>query len=217
MRTRRGRTLSADARSKAFIAPMPFAASPWKCTLRRASTRSGSMDTWAAPFVAPVPYAWGWGIGTPWFGFYGGYFAPYPVYASPAFWLTDYLISQSLAAEYQAQMAAQAAANPPPPRGVPQGQVALTPDVKQAIADEVRRQMALENAEAQSQRVEQRSQSRLQRNRAHVLRQQVARFRGRRRSGFGRCRRAGVRGQPRRRASTYPAASSERRVSPLWW
>jgi hypothetical protein len=104
-----------------------------------------------APFVAPVPYAWGWGIRTPWFGFYGGYFAPYPVYASPAFWLTDYLISQSLAAEYQAQMAAQAAAYPPPPPpGLPPGQVALTPDVKQAIADEVRRQMALENAEAQS-------------------------------------------------------------------
>lgn len=103
-----------------------------------------------APFVAPVPYAWGWGIRTPWFGFYGGYFAPYPVYASPAFWLTDYLISQSLAAEYQAQIAAQAAANAPPPPPLPPGEVALTPDVKQAIADEVRRQIALENAEAQS-------------------------------------------------------------------
>jgi hypothetical protein len=105
------------------------------------------------PFFAPVPYAWGWGIGTPWFGFYGGFFAPYPVYASPALWLTDYMISQSLAAQYQAQMAAQAAANappPPPPYPPGQGQAVLTPDVKQAIADEVRRQIALENAEAQT-------------------------------------------------------------------
>ena len=100
------------------------------------------------PFVAPVPYAWGWGIGTPWFGFYGGFFAPYPVYASPALWLTDYMIAQSLQADYQARMAAQAAGNPPPP--LPPGQVALTPEVKQAVADEVRRQMALEQAEAQS-------------------------------------------------------------------
>jgi hypothetical protein len=101
-----------------------------------------------SPFIAPVPYAWGWGVRTPWFGFYGGYFTPYPVYASPSLWLTDYMISQSLAAEYQAQMAAQAGNAPPPPP--PGGQVGLTPDVKQAIADEVRRQMTLEQAEAQT-------------------------------------------------------------------
>jgi len=101
------------------------------------------------PWVAPVPYAWGWGIGTPWFGFYGGFFTPYPVYATPALWLTDYMISQSLAAEYQAQMAAQAAANAPPPP-LPPGQAPLTPEVKQAIADEVRRQISLEQAEAQT-------------------------------------------------------------------
>jgi hypothetical protein len=106
----------------------------------------------ATPWIRPVPYAWGWGIGTPWFAFYGGYFAPYPVYAGPPLWLTDYLIAQSLNNAYQAQMAqqaaaAQAAAYPPPPPP-PGGPVALTPDVKQAIADEVSRQLAQENAEA---------------------------------------------------------------------
>lgn len=102
---------------------------------------------WALnPWVAPVPYRWGWG-GAPWFGYYAWYFTPYPVYASPPLWLTDYLIGQSLNAAYQAQMNAQAAGQVPPP---PQGQVAMTPEVKQAIADEVRRQMALESAEAQS-------------------------------------------------------------------
>jgi hypothetical protein len=104
------------------------------------------------PWVRPVPYTWGW-VGTPWFTFYGGFFTPYPVYAGPPLWLTDYLIAQSLNAAYQAQMAqaaaaqgaAQGAGYPPPPAG---GPVALTPDVKQAIADEVSRQLAQENAEA---------------------------------------------------------------------
>lgn len=95
------------------------------------------------PWVTPVPYAWGW-AGNPWYGYYGAYFTPYPVYASAAFWLTDYMISTSLAAAYQAQVEAQAQnaalSNPAP----------LTPDVKQLISDEVRRQVALENAEAQT-------------------------------------------------------------------
>lgn len=98
------------------------------------------------PWAAPVAYAWGWGA-APWYGFYGGYFAPYPVYSSAAFWLTDYLVAASLQAAYTAQAAAdqqaaaqQAAADSGPP--------ALTPDVKQLIADEVKRQLALENQEA---------------------------------------------------------------------
>jgi hypothetical protein len=91
------------------------------------------------PWVTPMPYAWGWG-GNPWFGFYAGWYTPWPVYAGPAFWLTDYLIAQQLQAAYAAQAAANAAAmsNAAP----------LTPDVKQLIADEVKRQIALENAEA---------------------------------------------------------------------
>ncbi len=102
---------------------------------------------WAyAPWAAPAPYAWGW-VGNPWALYYGGYFTPYPVYASPAFWLTDYMISTTLAAAYQARVdaannaAPQAFAGPPP--------APLTPDVKNAISAEVQRQIALENAEAQ--------------------------------------------------------------------
>ena len=94
------------------------------------------------PWAVPVAYAWGWG-GNPWFGFYGAYFTPYPVYAAPSLWLTDYMISASLAADYQARVEAQnqvALSNPAP----------LSPDAKQLIADEVRRQVALENQEAQN-------------------------------------------------------------------
>lgn len=98
------------------------------------------------PWVAPAPYAWGWGA-YPWYGYYGFYFAPYPVYPSASFWLTDYLISASLAAAYQAQVDAAAAAAA---QSAPAGAVPLTPEVKAMIAAEVQRQIALENAEAQS-------------------------------------------------------------------
>ena len=96
------------------------------------------------PWYTPVAYPWGW-AGTPWFGFYGAYFTPYPVYAGPAFWLTDYLISQELQAAYAAQEAAnaQAAAE------AASGQPLLTPAVKAEIADEVKAEIALENSEAQ--------------------------------------------------------------------
>ena len=87
------------------------------------------------PWVNPIAYGWGWG-GNPWYGYYGAYFTPYPVYAAPSLWLTDYLIANSLQAAYQAN--APAMSNPAP----------LTPDVKQLIADEVKQQVALENHEA---------------------------------------------------------------------
>jgi hypothetical protein len=91
------------------------------------------------PWAAPITFGWGWG-GNPWYGYYGGYFTPYPVYASPSLWLTDYLVSQTLQAAYAARAAelANTQANFTP----------MTPDVKQQIADEVHRQLALENAEA---------------------------------------------------------------------
>jgi hypothetical protein len=97
------------------------------------------------PWVTPAPYAWGW-AGDPWYGYYGAYFAPYPVYYGASFWLTDYLMSQSLAAYYQAQVDAQVALSQP----LPAGQVYLTPEVKQEIEQEVQRQVALENVEAQA-------------------------------------------------------------------
>ncbi len=102
--------------------------------------------TWAwTPWPRPVYYRWGW-IGSPWYAYYGGWFTPYPYYSSPALWLTDYLIATTLEMAYQERMdaaAAQAAA-------YSGGQVALTPEVKQAIADEVHRQLEQERAEQAS-------------------------------------------------------------------
>ena len=96
------------------------------------------------PWSVPIVYGWGW-AGNPWFGYYGGYFQPYPVYPSAAFWLTDYIISQDLQAAYAAHQEAGENDGTPVANA---GQPVLTPEVKQEIADEVRDQLALENQEA---------------------------------------------------------------------
>jgi hypothetical protein len=96
------------------------------------------------PWYHPVVYTWGWGP-SPWVGYYGYYFTPYGTYPSAPYWLTDYMISQDLAAEYQAAQENQSL-GPAQSAGAAQE---LTPEVKQQIADEVRFQIALENSEAQ--------------------------------------------------------------------
>jgi hypothetical protein len=94
------------------------------------------------PWATPVYYSWGF-ASAPWYGYYGGYFAPYQSYPSASYWLTDYLVAESLTAAYQEQQ--DAAANMQGSAFV--GQTTLTPDVKQEIANEVQRQLSLENAE----------------------------------------------------------------------
>jgi hypothetical protein len=116
------------------------------------------------PWAAPIYYNWGW-AGNPWFGYYGGYFAPYPSYASPNLWLTDYLLSTSLQEAYQERLDAAAAANsqaPPPAAAAPGGQATLTPEVKQVIADEIRQQLAQESAESQTAQAPQAQQAQQQ-------------------------------------------------------
>ncbi len=109
-------------------------------------------NPWAAPVYWGVG-AWGWG-GAPWWGFYGGWFTPYPVYAGPAFWLTDYLIAAELQSAYAARQeaAADAAAGDggggDAPAPAASNAPALTPEVKQAIADEVKAQLAAQQAQA---------------------------------------------------------------------
>jgi len=99
------------------------------------------------PWYRPISYGWGW-YGSPWYGYYGYYFTPYPVYSSPAFWLTDFLIASSLQLAYQERLQAQQQQYYSQP--APSGQVVLTPEVKQAISDEVQRQLALERAESET-------------------------------------------------------------------
>jgi hypothetical protein len=110
-------------------------------------------NPWAVPVAYPVA-AWGW-RGAAWYGVYGAaWFTPYPVYASASLWLTDYLISTTLATAYQAQV--DAAAQTQAQAQAQQAQLAadaapLTPEVKTLISQEVQRQIAVENAEAAPQ------------------------------------------------------------------
>jgi hypothetical protein len=117
------------------------------------------------PWPAPVPYAWGWG-GNPWYGYYGAYFAPYPVYPSAAFWLTDYLVAASLANAYAAAAAAGDSAllspdaqqkwsaphlvfasyDPVTAKTSP----TMTPEVKDAVAEEIKNELAAQKAKAGS-------------------------------------------------------------------
>ena len=98
--------------------------------------------TWAyTPWARPVRYGWGWN-GSPWYGYYGGYFTPYPTYVSPCFWLADYVIATTLESAYLAQNQPSGMA----PTAY-DGANGMTPEVKQAIADEVRRQMDQEQAD----------------------------------------------------------------------
>ena len=101
------------------------------------------------------------GLGrTTWYGYYGYYFNPYPAYATAALWMTDYVISQNLQNAYAAQAEANANANAAASQddsgnqdasaqgGGNGGGVVLTPEVKQAIADEVKAQLASEQQAA---------------------------------------------------------------------
>jgi hypothetical protein len=103
---------------------------------------------WAyRPWVRPVYYRWGW-FGDPWYPAYGYYFRTYPVYPSAALWLTDFLLAENLRLAYEARANANAAAEAQyaDPQPVSSGEVALSPEVKQLIADEVQRQLAAERA-----------------------------------------------------------------------
>jgi len=93
-----------------------------------------------------VAYAWGWGPAAPWF--YGGYFAPAPVYSTPALWLTDFLLAANLRAAYDNQQQYQDQQQEPPPEKAQSNGVILTPEIKTLIAEEVKQQLEVERLSA---------------------------------------------------------------------
>ena len=107
------------------------------------------------PWPAPVAYGWGWG-GSPWYGYYGAYFQPYPVYPYASLWLADYLIAANLQAAYEASAESGANVTPEslgqaaygggyePPSDTVTPSAKLTPELKQLIADEVKAEIAAE-------------------------------------------------------------------------
>jgi len=91
------------------------------------------ISPWPQPVIYPPAY-WGW-AGQPWYGAYGPAFVPYPAYATPDQWLTDYIIAANLRQAYENQ---QQAANAGPPPGMPQ----ITDEEKAIIAQDVRDELA---------------------------------------------------------------------------
>ncbi len=103
---------------------------------------------------------------------YAYYYAPYPAYPAPAFWVTDFVVGTSLAAAYEAgRESAQATSTYPAPVpdtprlyaftqrvldvGIVPAEansvgVALTPQIKDQIADEVKLIVQQEGTEAQT-------------------------------------------------------------------
>jgi len=112
------------------------------------------------PWPAPVYYGWGWQA-EPWYGYYGPYYyQPYPVYPSAAFWITDWMIAASLRAAYTASLEANALDPLGPDFPLVAGlgrlpvapdaskNVALSKEVKDQLAVEVKAVLAAEQAEA---------------------------------------------------------------------
>ncbi len=100
---------------------------------------SGFYSWFRLPWMVPVQFSWGW-YREPWFAHFRGYFNPYPSYISPAYWLTDFILAARLADAYT-----ELGDRPPL-----SGAVMLSPAVKQQIALEVERQLAVEQQEAQA-------------------------------------------------------------------
>lgn len=102
---------------------------------------------WAySPWAVPVAYEWGW-AGSPWYAGYGYYFTPYAAYTSASLWLTDYLLAESLQVAYAAA-AESSTAGQETTAGDGAARVALSPEIKQMIVNEVKLELAEEKGTA---------------------------------------------------------------------
>jgi hypothetical protein len=101
------------------------------------------------PWPGRVVYAWGWNS-PPWF--FGGYFAPAPYYPTASLWLADFMLAGNLQISFdsQSESAAEANGHPISFRGgaspIPSGQIPLSADARQAVANELQRQLVAEGA-----------------------------------------------------------------------
>jgi hypothetical protein len=117
------------------------------------------------PWDSPAAYIWGW-ASSAWLACNAGFFDPSGSFQSGANWLADYYLGQTLAESFDAGAQAGAASCPAGGRqsaeenaGSGDAQPAgdemsasadtpITPEIKQIIADEVKQQLAYENAAA---------------------------------------------------------------------
>ncbi len=97
--------------------------------------------TYYQPWTQPVVYPWGW-MNDPWYGYYGYYWTPLVHYPAPWWWLTDYMVAESLREAWYAR-AAEPTYYYEQPQAAP-----ITPEVRQAIAEEVQRELAEQQQQA---------------------------------------------------------------------
>ena len=112
----------------------------------------------------PGPVYWGvgdWGWGGPWYAYYG--YQPYPYYAGPAPWLTDYMMASDLQDAYNDQQSqdnsqdqtAQDQSAPGqqgPNQTTVNVNINISPEVKAAITEEIKQEIKDEQtAAAQNQ------------------------------------------------------------------
>jgi hypothetical protein len=119
------------------------------------------------PWVSPISFRWGW-FGASWYVGPNPYFVASPLYPSAAFWLTDYMIGETLATDYQlrndadmsdegGRVADSADANlfAEDDSDLSSGRqetiqadvtTPVTPEIKAAIAEEVKQELAKDNA-----------------------------------------------------------------------
>ena len=125
--------------------------------------------SWAYyPWAAAVGFRWGW-FGAPWYVGPNPYFMASPVYPSAAFWLTDYMIGETLATAYQMHNDA-AMFNEDGPGDTANAQMfvdgdsdassgqqatihaevttPITPEIKSELAEQVKQELADDNAHA---------------------------------------------------------------------
>lgn len=93
----------------------------------------------------PYPYTWGWRY-DPWFGSYNYYFAPYPTYHGPSYWLTDWVLADMLRNHHARQQqsavtSAQQSADRAERAALSAEQLAQKAQITQEIKEEVQAQI----------------------------------------------------------------------------
>ena len=126
------------------------------------------------PWAAPVRFTFGW-KGAPWYVGPSPYFTAYPVYPGAAFWLTDYVLGETLATAYQlhadeartdealpdddADYSADAAVSDSDDSEQvdtlqAEATTPISPELKAAIAEEVKKELSIDNAASTAQNEE---------------------------------------------------------------
>jgi hypothetical protein len=117
------------------------------------------------PWPAPISFTFGW-MGAPWYVGPNPFFVAYPMYPSAAFWLTDYMLGETLAAGYRMHedamlasgddddLMADASSDPDDDQLDTASAPATTPissELKAQIVEEVKEELSYDNAASRVQ------------------------------------------------------------------